>query len=476
LRESYYRGVPVLDRSVEIFLDDLLEYVEDGKVVPIIGEELLRIRHDGKEIPLYRYIADRLTERLEIPADSLPAEPSLNAVVCHYLQTGGVPEEVYPKIRPILNQARFAPPEALLQLARIDRFKLFVTLTFDSLLATAIDQVRFGGDNRTLDLAYSPKNVQDLPGPIDELRQPVVYHLLGKLSSQPDYVITDEDTLEFLHHMQSKMVAAEHLFDALRDNHLLFIGCAFPDWLARFVLRIAKSRQLSLRRTEMELLVGSLANRDTDLVLFLRHFSPRTKIASCSPAEFVGELAARYLARTAGSAEPRSGAPSAAGERPDDQMEMAGASMEAGAIFISYTHEDQGAARRLRDFLEEEAGADVWLDRRRLEAGDDWDHKIRRNIKNCSYFMPVISAAATRRLEGYFRREWAWAAERAMDFADSVPFIVPVVIDDTPEGADGVPERFLARQWTRLPGGSGTQEFRRRMIALVRDYRRRAHV
>jgi hypothetical protein len=256
----------MLDRSVETFLDDLLEFVEDGKVVPIIGEELLRVRQDGDEIPLYRYIADKLAERLEIPTASLPPEPSLNAVVCHYLQTGGVPEEVYPKIRPILNQARFAPPEALLQLARIDRFKLFVTLTFDSLLAAALDQVRTVG--RTLELAYSPKNAQDLPGPLEELRQPIVYHLFGKLSSQPDYVITDEDMLEFLHHMQSKSTAAEHLFDALRNSHLLFVGCAFPDWLSRFLLRIAKSRQLSLRRTEMELLVGSLANRDSDLVVF----------------------------------------------------------------------------------------------------------------------------------------------------------------------------------------------------------------
>ena len=112
----------MLDRSVEIFLDDLLEFVEDGKVVPIVGEELLRVGQNGNEIPLYRYIADKLAERLEIPAASLPAEPSLNAVVCHYLQAGGRPEEVYPKIRPILNQAHFDPPEALLQLAGIDRF------------------------------------------------------------------------------------------------------------------------------------------------------------------------------------------------------------------------------------------------------------------------------------------------------------------------------------------------------------------
>jgi hypothetical protein len=389
------------------------------------------------------------------------------------LQTGGVPEEVYPKIRPILNQARFTPPEALLQLARIDRFQLFVTLTFDSLLAAAIDQVRTAG--RALELAYSPKNAQDLPGPLEELRQPVVYHLFGKLSSQPDYVITDEDMLEFLHHMQSKSAAAEHLFDALRDNHLLFIGCAFPDWLSRFVLRIAKSRQLSLRRTEMELLVGSLANRDSDLVVFLRHFSPRTKIASCSAAEFVGELAARYTNRAAGSAAARGDLPSGAAIRSSDTRETGSAGMSPGAVFISYTHEDQAAARRLRDFLEEEAGVDVWLDTQRLEAGDDWGRKIRRNIKSCSYFMPLISAAAARRDEGYFRREWALAVERAMDIADSVPFIVPVAIDDTDEDAEGVPERFLRSQWTRLPGGAGNEEFRRRMVALVRDYRRRTH-
>ena len=40
----------MLDRGVEVFLDDLLEFVEDGKVVPIIGEELLRVGQNGDEI------------------------------------------------------------------------------------------------------------------------------------------------------------------------------------------------------------------------------------------------------------------------------------------------------------------------------------------------------------------------------------------------------------------------------------------
>jgi hypothetical protein len=183
------------------------------------------------------------------------------------------------------------------------------------------------------------------------------------------------------------------------------------------------------------------------------------------------EQAARYRARP----ERRFGVPSAARTQTSGETTPDKANMEAGAIFISYTHEDQAAARRLRDFLEDEAEIDVWIDSQRLEAGDDWDHKIRRNIKNCSYFMPLISSTATRRQEGYFRREWALAAERAMDFADSAPFIIPVVIDDTTGQTDGVPERFRRAQWTHLPAGVGNEGFRRRMIALVGDYRRRAH-
>ena len=88
--------------------------------------------------------------------------------------------------------------------------------------------------------------------------------------------------------------------------------------------------------------------------------------------------------------------------------------------------------------------------------------------------MALISANTVRRREGYFRREWSWATDRARDFADGSPFILPIVIDDTPEHSDGIPERFARAQWTRLPDGEGNEEFRRRIVGLVRDYRKRA--
>jgi TolB-like protein len=122
------------------------------------------------------------------------------------------------------------------------------------------------------------------------------------------------------------------------------------------------------------------------------------------------------------------------------------------SVFLSYASEDRTAAQALRDALET-YGLEVWYDESGLDGGDAWDQKIRRQIRECDFFMPVISAQTDTRLEGYFRREWRLAVERTLDMADDHPFLLPVVIDDTPQARARVPERFLGVQWTRVPGG-----------------------
>lgn len=122
------------------------------------------------------------------------------------------------------------------------------------------------------------------------------------------------------------------------------------------------------------------------------------------------------------------------------------------SVFISYASEDRAAARELRDALSA-AGIDVWYDENELVGGDAWDQKIRRQLRECDYFMPLISATTERRKEGYFRREWRLAAERTMDMADDVLFLLPVVIDGTSEASARVPEKFTAVQWLRVPAG-----------------------
>ncbi len=124
-------------------------------------------------------------------------------------------------------------------------------------------------------------------------------------------------------------------------------------------------------------------------------------------------------------------------------------------VFLSYASEDRPAARLIGSTLPN-YGLEVWYDESELGGGDAWDQKIRRQIRECDYFMPLISANTEARHEGYFRREWRLAVERTLDMADDHLFLLPVVIDGTDEARARVPEKFLAVQWLRLPGGQSS--------------------
>ena len=124
-------------------------------------------------------------------------------------------------------------------------------------------------------------------------------------------------------------------------------------------------------------------------------------------------------------------------------------------VFLSYASEDRQAARRIGDALPA-FGLEIWYDESELGGGDAWDQKIRKQIRDCDYFMALVSAQTEARHEGYFRREWRLAVERTLDMADDHTFLLPIVIDDTEQTGARVPEKFLTVQWLRVPGGEPT--------------------
>jgi TolB-like protein/Flp pilus assembly protein TadD len=136
------------------------------------------------------------------------------------------------------------------------------------------------------------------------------------------------------------------------------------------------------------------------------------------------------------------------------------------AIFLSYASQDADAARRICDALRA-VGLDVWFDQSELRGGEAWDASIRRQIKECALFVPVISANTQARVEGYFRREWNLAAGRTLDMADDQAFLLPVVIDTTVDVTARVPEKFREVQWTRLPAGAAAGAFAERVRRLL---------
>src|SRR5262245_26724593 len=126
--------------------------------------------------------------------------------------------------------------------------------------------------------------------------------------------------------------------------------------------------------------------------------------------------------------------------------------LDGRAIFLSYASQDAEAARNIRDALRA-AGLEVWFDQNELRGGDAWDAKIRKQIKECALFVPIISANTQARPEGYFRLEWHLAEQRSHLIARGRPFIVPVAIDEISDAEALVPDAFLVVQWTRLPQG-----------------------
>ncbi len=154
----------------------------------------------------------------------------------------------------------------------------------------------------------------------------------------------------------------------------------------------------------------------------------------------------------------------------DNRQDMADQPRPTGAIFLSYAREDNEAARRIAEALRG-FGLEVWFDMSELRGGDAWDAKIKKQIRECALFVPIISANTQAREEGYFRREWLLAVERKRDMAENRAFIVPVIVDGTRESDANVPEQFLKAHCTRLPGGEPTPQFVDQVKQLLRPSR-----
>jgi len=144
-----------------------------------------------------------------------------------------------------MREVEFEPPQALRQLAQITDFDLFITTTFGP-------AARAGGKPRALRRAADGRGDRVRAEPrrrpsrgAQQLQRAVVYHMLGRLSASPTYVVSDEDMLEFICALQSEHLTPEKLFHELEHNHLLLIGSDFSNWLARLFLRMAKRKRLS---------------------------------------------------------------------------------------------------------------------------------------------------------------------------------------------------------------------------------------
>jgi hypothetical protein len=462
------------DFDADEFWDDLLAYIEEQRVLPVVGPELLTVEVDGRTVPLYRAVAQALLAKYRVTdaATSLRDGSELNDAVCLLAASGKRVRDLYRPTFEILEQLVAGQPTlpVLEQLAAIEHFDLFATTTPDSLLANALTAVRFTDRPGHVDeIEYAPKLPTERRTDLPVVPSPsytAVFYLFGKASVSPVYAIHDEDALEFPYTLQAGNGPAR-MFAELRNRNLLLLGCNFADWLSRFFLRLSNSERLfSDQRSKKEFLVGARAADDAGLVTFLSQFSQDSRCYPISAREFVAELHTRWRARNPPPASA--------------QVQALGASgiqqLQRGSIFISYATDDAAAARALLAELGELGGDVAWFDKQALQPGDEWARHIAAAIQRCSLFLPLISRNTERRTEGYFRWEWNEAVDRSKRI-DGRRFIIPIVVDaDGATNAAGayalVPDRFKALHFASAPAGCPSTDLKAMIREHLRDLER----
>ena len=449
--------------SDEVDLDwrwnQLLDYIEAGLVIPIVGRELLWTEVGDTPTYVPDYLAQQLSARAGLPNDTKADDTTdpIGPVVERYLRSHAGRNWPYIAFSRLTRELEDTPwPSAFTKLAELP-FWLYVSATTDNYLERALNAVRFGGRVETVVPRYGLGSKADVAERASD-RRTTVFPLLGLANPSADYALTDEDVLEFVHQFQTTGTP-RRLLEMLRESHVLLIGDGFPDWLFRLFIRLAKPGRLWTSSTRQ--LTHFVADRNVmqepRLLSFLRHPLTDIEVFPVSDArQFVDELHGRWLKRhpfEQGTTELLP-APHADSGKP-------------GGVFLSYCSEDYESVRRIRDTLDG-AGIDVWFDERSLQAGDDFRRKIAQEIARSYFFVAAISRNALTHDPRFFRFEWREAEARAKFATFDLPYVMPVVLDDTSAEDERLPLFIRDVQWTRAEGGSLPSKF---VTTLVNAYR-----
>ena len=445
----------------------LFRRIEDGLVVPILGQQVLSYgeNNDTLQVRIARYLLQQ--NNFEPDTVSLTPFNELNEAVLQIRKQNAYDmqdlyADIHDGIKHLTTGQEALTPEPVQQIAAISAFQLYITLTPDDQLARCLR--KRCAVNEIIYSPYLPTSEgTDLP-PDWQARhgETQLLYLFGKSRAAPMFAVHDEDLLEYVHNIIARGSHVPMRFlDELQQRSLLLIGCNFPEWLCRFFLRLAKQgRLLDTQRKREWLIENKLL--DENLIYFLESYSSGTKVISdISPVAFIAELHQRWLARSKTS-EPVA----------FPQAE----NVPSGALFfISYSRStDSAAAVKLIESLQSQgvASNEIWFDKNSIEPGNDLRARILDGIQTCRYFIPLISRPADAVDEKYFRREWHEAIDRSKAIQGRT-FIFPIIVDQefNLEEYRRIPHVFKDLLIGHAPAGQPNEQTHAALKKLVRSER-----
>lgn len=416
----------------------VVESLQERRLIPILGGDALPVVHNGKTAPLNEFLAEELATRLTRAglAVPTPVPPTLQGLIraifdlpineerARSLITGPLREHLTAAHREILGQIKPAPETAALQI--FSGLPLLITTTIDGAASLALKEA-CGEEPRVLNRKrITTTTLEDLPEGWNAMQgrgtPPFLYHLFGRIEGQETFALTDDEMIEYFWKLQGSDTT-RRLRDAFADGDILLLGCAFPDWLLRFVLRLARGRAFTEAATfnlvAEKQLIEAQASYDRSLHGFLRQFqASNVWVYREDPVQFLARLAAQLPVADTPPQQSRSSS------LPLRQKK--------GNIFLSYTTANVDVARRLAEEIGKRCP--VWFDDKVIQGGEELSSEIVRAIQDAHLFVPLISRATnTAATSRVFVSEWKKAIEVASNVQLGLrPYIIPVIIDDLP--------------------------------------------
>jgi len=131
-------------------------------------------------------------------------------------------------------------------------------------------------------------------------------------------------------------------------------------------------------------------------------------------------------------------------------------------IFLCHANEDKARVQAIYLQLRS-AGLNPWMDKPPapydldgINAGEDWDSRIRKEIRECAYFAALLSPNAVSK-RGYVQREFRLALRMAAEMPTGQVFLIPALLEPCDPPEIEVDTLSVAKlQWIELEHGDAS--------------------
>lgn len=243
----------ISEKRRETIIEDTVNKIMIGQIVPVIGDDVFYIKDENDcEVKLHDYIVHRLIMRSGIEMDDMN---SFYDKACKGFKGMTYLKKVFKDEYLNLNNEilKLYREENIVQRAYLSKevyefltkrkYPLIITTSYSNIL-----EDKLGAEYRSAYYMKQKKNagsksvLQDI-GIVDEhdeydrLAEHTIFHILGSISLGYDCALTEDEFLQYLHHLHDTSSRPERLLEYINNQrYILALGCDIPDWTLRFLL------------------------------------------------------------------------------------------------------------------------------------------------------------------------------------------------------------------------------------------------